>query len=154
MSDYAIKKIFSKWFEGKKASAQESCDDSDDSGSATGEHFSSDVYKQLIESLGGGSPYTDNVFYEDVRRSVANGHIHFDASKYDHLEVGSGHLAGNSAKKAIHTSNIIVGADMEEPMSSKEFAAVATKAVRSPVDESDGSDIDFTFDSDASKFKV
>ncbi|MEC8383290.1 MAG: hypothetical protein VXZ73_02450 [Pseudomonadota bacterium] len=154
MSDSAIKKIFSKWFEGKKASAQESCDDSDDSGSATGEHFSSDVYKQLIESLGGGSPYTDNVFYEDVRRSVANGHIHFDASKYDHFEVGSGHLAGNSAKKAIHTSNIIVGADMEEPMSSKEFAAVATKAVRSPVDESDGSDIDFTFDSDASKFKV
>ena len=154
MADSAIKKIFSKWLDGKKVSAQESCDDTDDAGSATGEHFSSDVFEQIIKSLGGGGPYADDAFYEDVRRSVANGHIHFDVSKYDHLEVGSGHLSGNSAKKAIHTSNIIVGADMEEPMSSKEFAAVATKAVRSVVDESDGSDVDFVFDSDANKLNV
>ena len=125
-------------------------DDEDEKGGATTTH-DSDLIAQWLHNLGanGSSPYTDERFYDEVRRAVADKHDHWNNIVEQMNE------SATADRRVVRS--VVVGQDLDEPMPA---AVINSAAVAASVVSTDPNsviavenDLDVSQDSDVSGVK-
>ena len=116
-------------------------DDKDDEGSGSSTAFKSQVFADILRGLG-ASPYDDPRMLDEIRDAVNNGH-----KAWDEVET-AWKLREQSAmaNKLSKLSSMVVGEDLNEPVSAAYFIASTKPATVVATDSS--SDLEFDLDMD------